>query len=406
MKRKCWVDRLGNTVNSSFLILPSFFHVVVAVFLGFLTAPSQQLNFPILFFVLISKCFALLVEKYGELTKYILFLGLVSFTITYCFPSLFHVFIGALILIIYYTYSKVVVARERFPLNILYHGFRYVLLYVLGYGVIGLGSIVSLLGIITVFTLGIAGEFLAGFNRGSSLKLTVSAIGVRNTKILIVILLFIAFILGSFILNIVFEFPLNMFSYVIPAYTPLSTILWLIVAKTIWASSEEVFNAVRRKEFFIVFLTIALILTLNQLGNITYTTLKDNGEVEINVRTFISGRSSWDVPWIIFNYINNKNFHYIVLHKNGVLELSRVRNGIRETFLKSYVTGMDPFQQHTYILKYNKTNVSIIIDNTKYFNIPRTYTKKFTIKISREIQGNPFWIAWIDVNQRETCSQC
>lgn len=92
--------------------------------------------------------------------------------------------------------------------------------------------------------------------------------------------------------------------------------------------------------------------------------------------------------------------------KNGVLELSRVRNGTREIFLKSHITNMDPFQQHTYILKYNETNISIIIDNTKYFNISRIHSKEFTVKISRGIQGKPFWVAWININQKETRSQC
>ena len=362
-----------------------------------LIASNAQLLPQLLFFAIVSKCFALTLEKRLRRTWSILFL-LLSLAVMAYFPTLFHVILGILLLITYLTYFKIINAGNKSPLDVLNHGLRYVLLYILAHGLEGLDSLLSLLGMVVVFTSGIAGELLVGVDskHGYS-KSTAVIIGAGKAKVLAILLLFVSFTLGSIVLNALYEFPLSAGTFTIPAYLVLSLTLWLVFSISIMRNHRRPFSDVRRKEFLIFASILVLILILNQLGETMYSTNDDCGVVEVNVRTVISGKSSWDVPWIIFDYVDENNFYYIVLHKDGILELSKVIKGERELFLEHYQTKLSPFEYHVYVLEFNRTNITVYVDNVKYFTVPRISNDGLVIGVSRRIQRNPFWIAWVNI---------
>ena len=391
------VELASKICSDIVLLSPSFFHVITVTFLGCLIASNAQLLPQLLFFAIVSKCFALTLEKHLRRAWGILFL-LLSLAIMVYFPTLFHVILGFLLLITYLTYFKIINAGNKSPLDVLNHGLRYVLLYILAHGLEGLDSLLSLLGMVVVFTSGIAGELLVGVDskHGYS-KSTAVIIGAGKAKVLAILLLFVSFTLGSIVLNALYEFPLSAGTFTIPAYLVLSLTLWLVFSISIMRNHRRPFSDVRRKEFLIFASILVLILILNHLGETIYSTNDDCGVVEVNVRTVISGKRSWDVPWIVFDYVDENNFYYIVLHKNGILELSRMVHGSRELFLSSYQTSLNPFDYHTYVLKFNKANITIYVDNVEYFNISRNSNSVFVVKVSRSIQGDPFWLAWINI---------
>jgi len=60
-----------------------------------------------------------------------------------------------------------------------------------------------------------------------------------------------------------------------------------------------------------------------------------NRHVRASVRTITAGSNSWDVAWLIGKYVDPSNQVYALLHKNGNVELSIVKNGVQLVYTAS-----------------------------------------------------------------------
>lgn len=186
-----------------------------------------------------------------------------------------------------------------------------------------------------------------------------------------------------------------------PMYIPISIILWALYIISALNHPSNFLIVLKKRELIVILVIIPLILSLHYLDDYEISTNSKSGEIIIKVRTLIGGRRSWEVPWIAFDYLNDRNFYYIVLHKGGLLELSRVVDGVREIFIDYVETDMTPYEMHTYILTFNEDSIVVKVDGRQFFIVPRLTDEKFIVRISRGLQGNIFWVAWISLNLRD-----
>jgi hypothetical protein len=102
----------------------------------------------------------------------------------------------------------------------------------------------------------------------------------------------------------------------------------------------------------------------------------------VKVTTVIAGRNSWEVPWIWFAFKDEKNSYYLLLHSNGVLELSRITNGVRIVGLAFVNTSLTPFEGHIFEVNVKNTKVEVYVDNVQYVVVEDNFVKTGAIKVS------------------------
>jgi hypothetical protein len=120
----------------------------------------------------------------------------------------------------------------------------------------------------------------------------------------------------------------------------------------------------RRKELIALLIASLLILTIFQTGRISAAVTVDsrNYSFDVSIRTFIAGSHGWDVPWIVFDYVNADNYYYVVFHTNGILELSQKINGQTLYYESSVKTQLTPFQWNDFHIVLNETTVTVGLD--------------------------------------------
>jgi hypothetical protein len=136
------------------------------------------------------------------------------------------------------------------------------------------------------------------------------------------------------------------------------------------------------------------VLVLFQTGRIS-TEVKVNSRdysFDVSIRTFIAGPNTWDVPWIVFDYVNDDNYYYLVLHKDGFLEISKKIDGKISYYESSVKTQSTPFQCHNFHILLNETNVLVTLDGEHSLSTTRhSASGPFSILISRP---TGFWITF------------
>lgn len=356
----------------------SIVHVLLTALLGCLISIGQAINPLVLVFAVTSKLFAMMFAEDRSVSKK----RRIYSTIALAMPiflliglSSFQVIMGVLILILYSLYP---IFDGKTPLDVTHHAVRYVLIFILGYGSLTVLNEKALPALLAIVFFSVAGEILAGLRKGGvSSGSAASFLGTKISSIVVISSVFIGSIIAAFVLNSLFEFPIQVNGTFVPFYIIPALVLDLFVTKPLMRmpSKKQVdaFHLIRRKEAIVIVVMSLLILVTLQTGRTgtTVAVTSKNFSFDVHIRTIIAGRNSWDVPWVVFDYTNENNYYYVVFHKDGVLELSQKMDGQYLKYASSVKTQLTPFQWHTFHVVLNETTVTVGIDGEYQVATPR-----------------------------------
>jgi hypothetical protein len=314
--------------------------------------------------------------------------------------SSFEIIMGLSILVLYSVYP---LCNGKAPFDVIHHALRYVFIFILGFGSQAFSNETALLTIFAIVLFSVAGELLAGLGKSkdSTIKNAASFLGIKRSLVAIISLIFIASLIASFVLNNLFEFPIQFNGTFVPFYIIPALALDLFLTKPLMKKLNEkhvdVFHLMRRKEVIAMVFTLLLILVLFQVGRIgtTVTVNSRDYSFDVGIRTFIAGPLSWDVPWIVFNYVNEDNYYYVVFHKDGSLELSQKIDGQYQKYVSSCATQLTPFEWHNFQIVVNETTVTVSLDGEYQVTTSRQLVAETSSIIISPSTPNQvgFWIA-------------
>ena len=349
----------------------SMMHVLLTLFVGYLISAVVSARSPdplIFLFAATSKLFAVAFTEDRNASKKMRIFSTIA--LASLFPLLtglttFEMLMGVLILTLYSLYPLV---DGKAPFDIVHHVLRYVFIFVLGYGSVFFSE-TALLAIFAIAFFSLAGELLAGLGKNSDTrKNAASLLGIKRSLIVIVSSIFIASLTSAFVFNALFEFPVEIDGtfvpfYIIPALA-IDLFLTMHLMKVQSGKHYDPFHLMRRKELIALLIASLLILTIFQTGRISAAVTVDsrNYSFDVSIRTFIAGSHGWDVPWIVFDYVNADNYYYVVFHTNGILELSQKINGQTLYYESSIKTQLTPFQWNDFHVVLNETTVAVSLD--------------------------------------------
>ena len=96
-------------------------------------------------------------------------------------------------------------------------------------------------------------------------------------------------------------------------------------------------------------LVIFVAIPLSTRVNLTGTAQGPDYTVKVGMQTIVTGPRTSDGQWITFNYGGPNDYYYLLLHTDGVLELSRDANGTFYKHLDDVQTDPpSPFNWHEY----------------------------------------------------------
>jgi hypothetical protein len=378
-----------------YFVLTSFAHVVVAVIFGMLLNLSRFPGPLLIGFALSSKAFALAIgenERVFTKARWAAYpLAAVSIILLVFLPPVDMV-IGVAVMLLYLTYPRIIKAREKGPLDVLFHGTRYALLFWLGYG--GSLTLLSATAVTTVFLFGVTGELLVGLRNPVEWRTSAARLGADTTVKVVSVLTFLLILLGSLIFSQVVDFPLIVGSVTIPI--PFLVGLPVAIFLTRPVSRKGSWSApvmVRKREIIAILLVASVILAtpLVTRVDLSQTAPSENYSVVVGMQTIVTGPKSWDGQWIVFNYTNQSNYYYILLHTNGTLELSRYVDGVRQTNIQDISTGLSPFQWHEYQIEVVNGAASISIDG-KQVMTANIQDPGGEALVSQSIPHQTFWV--------------
>jgi hypothetical protein len=162
------------------------------------------------------------------------------------------------------------------------------------------------------------------------------------------------------------------------------------------AKHVDEFHLIRRKEVVAMIIISILILVVFQTGRISTTVMVNSRDYSfsVDIRTFIAGPHSWDVPWIVFDYVNEDNYYFVVFHKEGTLELSQKIDGQYQD-ISWCATQLTPFEWNQFQIVLNETTVAVKLDGEYQITTSRQLvatTSSIIISPSTP-QNGPIWIA-------------
>jgi len=367
---------------SPWAMLPSYMssitHVFWTVFFGYLISSKLAISPFVFVFVVMSKLFSMMFAEDRDASKKTriystIALGSLIPLLTVLTP--FEIVIGILILIVYSIYP---ICSGKAPFDAMHHATRYILIFILGYGSLRLFNATALLAMLAIVLFSFAGELLAGLGKkNDSRKSIASFLGIKKSLTAIIFLIFIASLIASFVLNYLFEFPIQINRTFIPFYIIPALATDLYLAKSLMKAHSEkrvdAFHLIRKKEVIVIGVVLLLIFVTFQTGRVSteMAVTSRNFSFDVHIRTIIAGTYSWDVPWIVFDYTNEDNYYYVVFHTDGVLELSQKIDGQYLRYVSSVKTQLTPFQWNTFHIVLNETTVTVRLDGEYQVTTPR-----------------------------------
>lgn len=349
--------------------LSSIMHVLLTVFFGYLVSARPTINPLVFVFAGASKLFAVLFAEgrnASKKTRIYSTIALASSIPLLMGLSSSVILTGVLILLLYSLYP---LCNGRAPFDVIHHSLRYVFIFILGYGSLAFYSGTALLALLAIALFSVVGELLAGLGKRREFsKSAASLLGIKRSLTTVISLIFIASFIVSFVLNNMFEFPIQINEtfipfYIVPALT-LDLFLTTPLMKALNEKHVDAFHIIRKKEVTVIIIMSLLFLVVFQTARISTIVAVGSRDYsfDVSIRTIIAGMNSWDVPWIVFDYINENNYCYVVFHKDGILELSQKIDGQVRYYESSLKTQLTPFQWHNFHIVLNETTVAVRLD--------------------------------------------
>lgn len=384
--------------------ISSIMHVLLAVFAGYLVSAlvsGQPTIDPLVFvFVAVSKLFAVAFKDDRSASKKRRMYSAVGLAML--FPlllglTLFEFVMGVLILALY---SLQPFVDGRAPFDVVHHVLRYIVIFVFGYGSQAFFNGTGLLTIFAITSFSVAGELLAGLGRSNyGCGSAASLLGIRRSLIIVVSSIFTGSLMAALVFNSLFDFPIQIFGasfpfYIIPALA-IDLFITAPLVKVLIGRSVDPFRLIRRKELIVVLVASLSILVVFQAGKVSapVTVNSRSYSFDVGIRTFIAGPHDWDVPWIVFDYVDENNYYYVVFHKDGVLELSQMVNGETLHYVSFAETDLTPFQWHSFHILVNETTVVVTLDEVHQLSTTRRLVSDPSSVKVQILHPTVFWVA-------------
>jgi hypothetical protein len=270
-------------------------------------------------------------------------------------------------MLLYVNYPRMIKAREKSPLDVIFHGLRYALLFWLGYG--GFATLASATAVAVVFLFGVSGELLVGLRNQGIWRTTASVLGTATTVRVVNALTFLLMVLASIVFSQEVNFPLLVGPVAVPLPLIVGALLALFIMRPVSLGRSLIAPlSVRRRELVAIALVALVLVSTPALTrvNLEQPAPGPSYTVTAGMQTFVTGPNPWDGQWIIFNYQNPQNFYYVLLHTDGTLELARDANGTHDANLDDVQTGLSPFVWHRYQIAVVGGVATISIDGKVY----------------------------------------
>jgi len=267
-------------------------------------------------------------------------------------------------------YSLYLIFKRRAPFKFIHHTLRYVLLFFFAYNKSDVNDMIVQMALLAIILFSVAGELVSWPIEETPDKIVISPSGRKRSYIVAVISIVVASLLSVYVLNGLFEFPIRVGStylsfYLIP-FLIVTSVLVKPIIKAVQEGQANLHYSHGKRELVIMTTIFLIISTISAVGAENVMDVEINSEsyvLDSEIWTMIAGKESWDVPWIFFDYVDQDDFHYLLLHKNGILELGRVVNGKEKIYLASAKTDLSPFQPHNFHITLNKTTIFINLDD-------------------------------------------
>ena len=353
-----------------YFVLTSFAHVIITVLFGVLLNPAQFPALVIIAFAVSSKAFALFAGENERFFSHMRWAALplagLSVVLLLFLPPL-DIALGAAVMLLYVNYPRMIKAREKSPLDVIFHGLRYALLFWLGYG--GFATLASATAVAVVFLFGVSGELLVGLRNQGIWRTTASVLGTATTVRVVNALTFLLMVLASIVFSQEVNFPLLVGPVAVPIPLIVGVLLALFIMRPVSLGRSLIAPlSVRRRELVAIALVALVLVSTPALTrvNLEQPAPGPSYTVTAGMQTFVTGPNPWDGQWIIFNYQNPQNFYYVLLHTDGTLELARDANGTHDANLDDVQTGLSPFVWHRYQIAVVGGVAAISIDGKVY----------------------------------------
>ena len=357
-----------------YFVLTSFAHVVIAVLFGVLLNPAQFPALLVVSFALSSKAFALFAgenERFFARMRWAAIPTAALALVVLVFLPPVDVVLGAVVMLLYLNYPRLLRARERSPFDVVFHGLRYALLFWLGYGGAVGGASVTAASV--VFLFGITGELLVGLRNPGTWRTTASRLGTASTVRIVNILTFALIVLGSLLFSEEVDFPVVLGPLAVPIPLLIGVVLALFMMRPVsLGRSTHAPLSVRRREVVAIAVVALLIVSIPLVTRVDdQRPLPQSGyTITIGMQSLVAGPRPYDVQWVVFNYQSPREFYYVLLYTNGTLELAREANGTRLPHLYEAQTGLSPFVWHRYQITVADGVATISVDGREFISAP------------------------------------
>lgn len=102
------------------------------------------------------------------------------------------------------------------------------------------------------------------------------------------------------------------------------------------------------------------------LSKNTYT----DAIIELDVQTVAPGANDWETAWINFRFTDKDNRYYLVIHKNGLVELLKRVSGISTTLAHNTGRGfVDPLIWNRIRIENSGTNIKVFINGAPFCDV-------------------------------------
>ena len=292
------------------------------------------------------------------------------------------IFLGVAGYVLSFTYSWGIRAKLKPLLDLVYHGALNTFPFVMGYTLYESFDETCLLLSFVIFLAGIVPQIMQEI-RDHDVdrvfgKTTVIMLGKRKSLALCLGLLLVWFLVVATVLDWLLYFPITLYGFRIPfqfiVFPPLSLFLSmpLIQGITSEVHQKDVYQRFRKRGLAVLLIVVSISAVIfTHSSTMFFYGDPDfmNYVVRLDARTFIAGTESWNVAFIRFRYLDEANHYYLILHKNGMLELTKVVAS-EKTFLAFVKTDLSPFDWHRFEIILEGPSIKVSVDGALYLDVP------------------------------------